>query len=646
MRIGKSWRNSAALTCGALLLCGGFSGFSGNAQAAPQQIDAAQALNLPLVLLFTSKQAGAKLPAKNDPGAALRILLRDALRESGRYRVLSFQPNDPVVVRALREHTLASADIVEPISPEAMQRIATTFGAKNILSLDAALNSTTLTAQARLQGSSDGDSWRVIYDEKTTTALTMGRKKLKFEEAIDIAAEPILTRLDLPSHLARDMKTEKPLKISNPTKQEREALAQAERERLAKIKQDKADKADRDRAARIAQNGGAKAGADLSGKTNTDKISDPVTANPKNNSTAAGTKNPKNTGGKSAQSGGAKPDPGTFSAFSTDGAAGRDVLPARPDVAPPPALAPVDTEAAIARYRQAGDMANVITSLRRAINDRPRDTLLRRQLIQAYQDRQMNDAALEETNRALMLLPEDAGLRRMQGDSLLAKGDLVGALAAYRDAIKRDPGDVSAQVALADALLADSQTVEAQAAYQAAVKTDPKSPLPHRRLANALARRAVGDSSLYAASLDELKQAQALTPATDSPYLDDYTGIARLMESRLRDMIKELQSDFEAQQQGKMKGDALKRALADLKLRGEAAADYLDKLPPAPGHDVTHAHYQQGAALLLQAVSLFRDYVTKPDDATLMAMKGAQADAYRELSAGAKSLLAAKADAP
>ena len=640
MRIGTGQRNLAALTFGALLLGGGISGFGGSAQAAPRQAEAAPSDTLPLVLVFTLKPAGAKLPIKNDPGAALRVLLRDSLRESGHYRVLSFQANDPVVVRALREHTLASADIVEPISPEAMQRIAAAFDARNILSLDAALNSTTLTAQARLQASGDGDTWRVIYDEKTTTALTMGRRKLKFEEAVDIAAEPILTRLGLPSRMSRDMQTEKTLKIKNPTKQEKEAMAQAERERKEKIKQDKQDKADRERAARIAENSNSKTGTTPPDKSHPDKTTKPDVLDPENN--AAANTAPKNTGGKTGSPAPAPTDPGAFTAFSTDGAAGRDVLPARPDVAPPPALVPVDPEAAIARYRQAGDLANVIASLRRAINDRPRDTLLRRQLIQAYQDRQMSDAALEETTRALLLLPEDAGLRRMQGDSLLAKGNLNGALAAYRDAIKRDPGDVSAQVALADALLADSQYAEAQAAYQAAAKADPKSPLPHRRLANAFARRAVGDSSLYAASLNELKQAQMLTPAADSAYLDDYTGLARLMETRLRDLLNELQNDFQAQQQGKMKGDALKRALADLKLRGEAAADYLDKLPPAPGHDVTHAHYQQGAALLLQAVSLFRDYVTKPDDATLTTMKGAQTDAHRELAAGAKSLLAAK----
>ncbi len=635
-------RSLAMLTLSGILLGGAIGA---NAQAAPGQFDpggTAQSEGLPLVMLFTPNLPGAKFSAKADPNAALRVLLRDALRESGKYRVLVFQANDPVVVRALREHTLAAADVAGPISPEAMQRIAQAFGAKNLLALDAVMTNATLTLQGRLQGWGEGDIWRTIYDAKTTTALMMGNKHLKFDAAMEIAADPILTRLGLPSHMAQDLTTTKVAQTGKLTKKEREALAAAQREQAAKDKdkarQERQAKAYRERAARAAQSGG-KSGAETTRKPDGQFRYGAKTDSDAQDSSAA---NPKNNGGKSAPNVSIAPDPGTFSAFSTDGAAGRDVLPARPDVAPPPAMAPPDIEGAIARYRQAGDMANVIASLRRAINDRPRDTLLRRQLIQAYQDRQMNDAALEETARALTLLPDDAGLRRMQGDALLAKGDMNGALAAYRDAIKRDPADVAAQVALADALLADSQTAEAQAAYLAAAKADPKSPLPHRRLANALARRAVGDSALYAASLNELKQAQALTPASDSAYNDDYTGLARLMEGRLRDMLRELQSDAEAQHQGKMTGDALKRALADLKLRGEAAADYLDKLPPAPGRDAAHAHYQQGAALLLQAVSLFREYAARPEETTMTAMKGAQADAYRELAAGSKSLAAAK----
>ena len=129
--------------------------------------------------------------------------MRDALRDSGRYRALSFQANDPIIVRAMREHTLAAADLVEPISPEAMQRIAKVLGATNILSLDSTLTPTALTTQIRLLREEGGDVWRAIYDEQTTTALTTGRVRLKFEAVIDIAADPALTRLGLPSRVRR-----------------------------------------------------------------------------------------------------------------------------------------------------------------------------------------------------------------------------------------------------------------------------------------------------------------------------------------------------------------------------------------------------------------------------------------------------------
>jgi tetratricopeptide (TPR) repeat protein len=295
------------------------------------------------------------------------------------------------------------------------------------------------------------------------------------------------------------------------------------------------------------------------------------------------------------------------------------------------------------RFRQAGDLANVITSLRHAINDRPRDLALRRQLVQAYLDRRLVGAALAETDRALLLTPgdspEDAALQRLRGDCLLAQVDVPGALKAYREAMRLSPSDIVAQVALGDALMADNQFAEALKVYETAAQTDSKSPLPHRRLARAAAGRAGSDIKEYATSLKEVEQARKLTPAADTEtYLEDYVALIRLMEARMRDFINEIQANYQAKIQGKQTNDQLIRAAQDLKERASALADYLDKLPPALGQDATHARYQQGGAITLLAVSLLQEWLMSGETRVEESLKGAQADALRELTTARKRL--------
>ena len=187
--------------------------------------------------------------------------------------------------------------------------------------------------------------------------------------------------------------------------------------------------------------------------------------------------------------------------------------------------------------------------------------------------------------------------------------------------------------------MADNQFAEALKAYAEAAKSDPKSPLPHRRLARALAGRAASDPKHYAESLAEVDQARKLTPASDTEtYLEDYVALMRLMEVRLRDMVTELQGNYTAKVQSKQTGNQLIRAAQDMKERAQVAADYLDKLPPAVGQDATHARFQQSAALLLQTLSLLREWLTTGDTQTENALKSAQADVLRELSTASKRL--------
>ena len=242
----------------------------------------------------------------------------------------------------------------------------------------------------------------------------------------------------------------------------------------------------------------------------------------------------------------AKPDPlrnnpPARPAFTNEADPAHDPLPAQPTVAPPPSAPRVDYAALASRYRQTGDFNSAVVSLRKAVNERPHDINLRRQLIQAYQSRQMPEAAHAEALRALRLDAENANLYRLYGEVLMSEGDLPGAMQAFKDGIRVDPADIGCQVALGDALLAQNHFLQALEAYGAASKSDTKSPLPHRRIARALAVRAGTDPDQYRASLSEIEVARGLTPPTDTTsYVDDYVAIMRIVETRVREMLEEL----------------------------------------------------------------------------------------------------------
>ncbi len=301
----------------------------------------------------------------------------------------------------------------------------------------------------------------------------------------------------------------------------------------------------------------------------------------------------------------------------------------------------VNLEAIADRYRQTGDLSNAIETLRQAINENPGDLNLRKKLIIAYQDRQMPDMAVSEIERAARLAPNDADLSRLRANSLFSKGDTANAIKMLRDVIAANPKDTAAQVALGDALLGDSQFAEALTAFESAAKNDPKSPLPHRRLARVLVARAGSDTTQYAACLQQIERARSLTPATDTQtYQGDYFEIMLLLESRMKDMLDQVNEIVGGV--GKRANADLMQHATDLKERTEAASDFLDKLPPAAGQDVTHAHYGQGAALLAQSIGYLRKYIGSNEAQISNSLRAARTDALIELTDAHNRLVTAR----
>ncbi len=321
--------------------------------------------------------------------------------------------------------------------------------------------------------------------------------------------------------------------------------------------------------------------------------------------------------------------------------AGASLL-AEPNIIPPvPPTDKIDYEAAADRYRKTGDLSNAINSLRQAINENPRALNLRKKLIIAYQDRLLPDLAASEIERALVLAPGDADLTKLRASTLFGKGDTTNAIKMLRDVVAAHPGDTSGQVALGDALLADGQFADALSAFETAAKNDPKSPLPHRRLARVLAARAGSDITQYAACLGQIEQARKLTPTTDTQtYQGDYFELMLLLETRLKDMLDQVNET--SMGVGKRANADLMQHATDLKERAEAASDFLDKLPPAAGQDVTHAHYGQGAALLVQSIGYLRKFIPSNEAQIGNSLRATRIDALTELTNAHDRLIASR----
>ncbi|HZT42736.1 MAG TPA: tetratricopeptide repeat protein [Chthonomonadaceae bacterium] len=581
----------------------------------------------PLLLLVPPHSSSTPAARRDDPEGVLVETLREALRASQQFEILLYSPTQPLIKRALLEHAISAADLMEPLQSEPLQRLARVIGARYVLTVRPSLTKEGMKTDVQLQEATGPQTWRTPLIDSITAEAMAGKKRLSVKDMVAITVDDITARMGVPSHLAAGLRRNIHVVRGEGEK------GKAEKH----TPEPKTPAAPPDAEKSLAGSAAPKpAHTSTTSKKKIARTEKEKPASPPRPQTQAAV--PPKVGPQTVPS-------HRSEVFTTDASPGSPIEPTPDVTAPAVGAAREDYEAEAARYRQTGDLANAIVALRHAINDRPRDLSLRRQLIQAYLDRQMPDAALSEAARAQALAPHDGALCVLYGNALLAKGDVAGATKAFQEAVSIDPGDITAEVALGDAQLADSQFDAAIQAYEAAAKTDPKSPLPHRRLARALATRAAADPAQYAASLAQVQQARTLIPATDvDTYQQDYVILMRLMDSRLRDLLEEMQTTYrDASSGGNRSPNALIRSAADVKTRAEAAADYLDKLPPAAGLEAAHAHYQQGAALLLQAVDLLRDYLNKPDTGTGQQLQGAQVDALRELDTGSKRLEAGRA---
>jgi tetratricopeptide (TPR) repeat protein len=311
----------------------------------------------------------------------------------------------------------------------------------------------------------------------------------------------------------------------------------------------------------------------------------------------------------------------------------------------PSANTPTATAILIDRFRKQGDTANLILSLRQAINEKPREVRLRRELIQAYQERGWDAVARDEASRAVAIVPDDPTLRRLLGDGYMASGDMESAIREYQEAIRLNDKDAASHVALGNAYWQSARPEDALKSYTAGAQADPKSPLPHRRLGRIHAMR-----GRYAEALTAMKTAKELsTPETMPDYAAETADLMTTLEGSLLDSIAKMQKARKDLLGGTRTREELYKEISDEKKRVLEIADFLNDLPSAPGgYAQAQALYAQAAALIAQAADAALSHLetrSESDDreATLQRL-----EAGKQIAEASKRLktLQEKANAP
>ncbi len=587
--------------------------------------------NMPPLLLVTRRQ-----PKATAHDEAIRFALQDAaiglMRNSGHYLVTIYSPSEPRIKNALLIHSVSSIDMSEPLQAEGIQHLASALGIRTILLLTPTFDKTGVKMTTQMYQNVGQDSWQLGVSGEGETPFLYGKRHLSAKEIIAVSIDSVAALLHLPSHLAADLNVkaveDASLTLSKKPGKGDQAHNNPKTKAAPTASTDTQNPPDKTQVSTSTTEERPKAPVVAKPAVPKEiRVKDPKTRAVKNDKTPPGVKSEDLL----AQLNNQTPPNG---APLQDGGNGRADVPTTPTVSHP------NYETLADHYHDNHDMANTITWLRYAVNERPRDIPLRNKLILAYQERKMPDAALAEIARALQLSPNDSGLYRAYGNTLMNKGDVPGAEKAFRDAVRLNPDDTMARIALGDSLMLDNQYADAMDSYSAAQKADPRSPLPHRRLARALLIRAAADPNQYVASLEEIGKAQGLTPANDkATYQQDYGTLMAITESRLREMLDEVSGNFIAFTKGKQSGNDTLRALSDIQVRTDAISGYLDKAPPAIGQDVTQIHYQQAATQMILSITLFRTYVNgNKSDSVKQQMQDASAQSYQELDAAHKRL--------
>ncbi len=608
----------------------------------------------PIILIAERRTSGAA--SKKDPlNSGMRGTLNNVFTNSGKYQlVYTFTPFMPVLKQAVLNHQIQISDLEEPLKPASLRKIANALGARTILLFHSTQEKSDIRTDLSIEEASAPDAWRSVVNNSFKTPGSVGHRKLTLDEMVGINVDAIAKAMKVPSHLLEDMH----LEVALP------AIAAAPEKKPGK---------ENTRSAATNPPANQKSGdtgvaANEAGNVaavdpGTGQAPPPEVVTPKPVITKAAQKPPKNS----------VPSPTRGAGQATGATGGSTQAPSKtPRKAPEPLISPLPTPgsntvpdgaqafaldpqrtvvkesltnaARAIRYRQSGDLPSAILYFRRAVDDAPRDVDVRKQLIQAYQDSNEPSLAEAELDRTLKIAVPSSALYKMHGDALYTEGHIQEAAAAYLRALEMDPRDAQVRLAFGDMLSSTGDFAGAIKQFNQAVADAPNSPAPHRKLARAALQKASSDPTQYAVCLDEVKKARSLTAATETKaYLGDYVGLMRIVESRLVDVMDQLDAVYVAYLKGNTNANASVRLIVDMTERTTGISDFLDALPAAAGQDAVHALYQEGSASILSSLTFLKSYIKGGDAQFDQKLKNEKISARHDIADAGKRLLAAKA---
>jgi tetratricopeptide (TPR) repeat protein len=307
-----------------------------------------------------------------------------------------------------------------------------------------------------------------------------------------------------------------------------------------------------------------------------------------------------------------------------------------PPTQPPAQGTPTAADMLVDRFRRSGDTASLILTLRRAINERPREARLRRELVAALRMRGWTEAARDEAARGLLICPGDAGLHRLLGDGHLDMGQIAEALAEYREAVRLEPANPANHIALGDALTSQAQVAEAEAAYKAAQEADPKSPLPRLRIARMRAQ-ALRFQDLVA----EMTEARKMVgDGDDAVYATAYAEIVGILDGAARDVIGRLVAIRRDQISGTRNREESHKAAETCRATAAGISDCFSAMPPPQRLGTIQSPLVQAASLLAQAASAYLSFLETQSDADDKEATLLRQEAARQFEETAKRLSA------
>jgi tetratricopeptide (TPR) repeat protein len=634
-------RTTRSLTSAFALACTGALLFPQHAHAQAASADQ----DGPIILIAERRTSAAA--GKKDPlNSGMRGTLNTVFSNSGKFQlVYTFTPFMPVLNQAVRNHLLQASDLEEPLKPASVHKIAKVLGATTILLFHSVQEKADIHTEVLIEESAGVDSWRSVVSNQFRTPLTVAHKKLTLDEIVGVNVDAIARAMKVPSHLVEDMHLEVALPPIQPM--------------VAKSTKPDTKSTPKDNVVSTPP---------PTSSTGEAAVADPpaaVATTPTDTQPAQSTKVPKPDKAKPTRAVAVPP--------TTSGSTGTPTtVQKQPKKQPDPVITPLPTPennlppdgaqafsldtqrtvvaetisnaARAARYRVSGDLPSAILYFRRAIDDNPNDIETRKLLIQAYQDFNAPDLAEAELTRTLKLGTPSAGLYRMVGAAQYSNGHIPEAAAAYQSALELAPHDAGIRLAYGDMLLGTGDSAGAAKQFALAAADAPNSPEPHRRLAKAALQKASSDAAQYAACLDEIKKTRALiAPSEIKSYLADYYALMKIMESRLTDILDQVDSVQVSFLKGTADGNACVRLAVDMNERAQAASDFLDALPAAAGQDGVHALYQEGAASVLASISYLKSLAKSHDQQYDTKLRSEKTSARHDITEAGKRLQSAKA---